>query len=88
MDRVEGKSVGFFLPTFADEFVGSESAKSLESLGEVVSRHEISEMDTQLFMAVLVVALHSGFLDGSVHAFDLSVGPGMVGFGEAVIDAV
>jgi len=45
-------------------------------------------MNTQLFMAVIVITLHSGFLDGSVHALDLPVGPGMVGFGVAVIDAV
>ena len=39
-------------------------------------------------MIVVVVALHCGFLDSSVHAFDLPVGPWMVGLGETVIDAV
>lgn len=37
MDRVESKSIGFLLPTFADEFVGREAAESLEAFGEVVS---------------------------------------------------
>ena len=50
MDRAEGKPVRFFWQTFADEFIGGDSAKSLESFGEVVSRHEISAMDAQLFM--------------------------------------
>ena len=39
-------------------------------------------------MAVVVVATDGGFLDGAVHAFDLSVGPGVVGFCETMIDIV
>ena len=41
-----------------------------------------------MVVAVLVVALDGCVLDGSVHPFDLSVRPGMVGLGEAVIDTV
>jgi hypothetical protein len=37
---------------------------------------------------VVVVAVDGNFFDGSVHPFDLTVGPGMVGFGEPVIDTV
>ncbi len=79
MDWIEGKSFGLILAVFANEFVGGEVAEGFESLGEVVSRYKVSEMDTQLFMAVIVVALHGGFLYGSVHAFDLAVGPGWLG---------
>ena len=39
-------------------------------------------------MAVVVVALDRGFLDGAVHALDLAVGPRMVGLGQAMLDAV
>ena len=39
-------------------------------------------------MMTVVVALHGGFLDGSVHALDLAVRPGMVGLGKPVIDAM
>ena len=88
MDRIEVKSVGLFLPAFADEFVGGEAFEGFESLGEVISRNEVSKVCAELRVIVVVVALHGGFLNGSVHAFDLPVGPGMVGFGEAVIDAV
>ena len=42
----------------------------------------------ELLMAVVVVALDGGLLDGAVHAFDLTVGPGMFDFGEPVLDAV
>ena len=39
-------------------------------------------------MAVVVVALDGGFLDGAVHAFDLAVRPGMLRLCKAVLDAV
>jgi hypothetical protein len=35
-----------------------------------------------------MVALHGGHFDRAVHAFDLAVGPGVAGLGEAVLDAV
>lgn len=38
-------------------------------------------------MAVVVVTLHGGFLDGSVHALDLAVGPGVIGFGQTMFDS-
>jgi hypothetical protein len=44
MDRIESKSVGCFLPAFADELVGGEAAESLEPFGEVVSRDEVAEV--------------------------------------------
>ena len=36
-------------------------------------------------VAVVVVAFDGGFFDGSVPAFDLFVGPGMVGLGERFV---
>ena len=39
-------------------------------------------------MAVVMIALDGCFLDGTVHAFDLSVGTGMVRVGEAVFDSM
>ena len=54
----------------------------LESFGEVVSSDEVAEMDTQLVVGVVVVALNRGLLDGAVHALDLPVRPGMIGLGE------
>ena len=37
-------------------------------------------------MAVVVIALDGSFFDGSVHALDLPVGPGMVGFCQTMFD--
>ena len=45
MDGVESKSIGFFLPAFADELVGREAAESLEPFGEIVSGDEVAEMN-------------------------------------------
>jgi hypothetical protein len=39
-------------------------------------------------VAVVVVAFDGGFFDGSVPAFDLFVGPGMVGLSEAMVDVL
>jgi hypothetical protein len=40
----------------------------------------------ELFVGVAEVALDGGILDGSVHAFDLLVSPGMVWLGQLVSD--
>lgn len=42
----------------------------------------------QLRMIVVVEALDGRLLDRSVHPFDLSVGPGMLHLGQAMLDAV
>ena len=62
--------------------------EGLEPACEVVGADEVGEMGFELLVAVVVVALDSGFLDGAVHAFDLTVGPGMLHLGEAMLDAV
>ncbi len=36
---------------------------------------------------MVVITLHGGFLDGPVHAFDLTVGPGMIDLGQPVFNA-
>jgi hypothetical protein len=46
MDGIESKSIGFFLPAFADEFVCREAAESLQTFGEVVSSDEVAEVYT------------------------------------------
>ena len=88
MDWVECKSVWVVDPEFADGFVGCETAKGLESPGEVVGCDEVRQVRFELFVGVIEEAFDGGFLDGPVHAFDLSVGPGMVGSGQTVADAM
>ena len=88
MGWVESKSVRLNLPAFADEFVNGKSAEGLESLGEVIGGDEVAEVSSQLIVAVVVVALDGGLLDGPVHAFDLPVGPGMIRLCQPMFDAV
>ncbi len=57
MDRIEDKAIRFFLPALADEFVGRQAAEGFESLGEVVSRNEVSEVYAEVRVIVIVVAL-------------------------------
>jgi hypothetical protein len=42
----------------------------------------------ELSVAVIMIGPNRRLLDRSVHPFDLPVGPGVIGFGEAVIDVV
>jgi len=88
VDWVECKSVWVVDPEFADGFVGCEAAKGLESPGEVVGCDEVGQVRFELFVGVIEEAFDGSFLDGPVHPFDLSVGPGMVGLGQTVADAM
>ncbi len=45
-------------------------------------------MAAELVVAVVVVAFEGSFFERAVHAFDLAVGPGMVGLSEAVLNVV
>lgn len=44
-------------------------------------------MPAELGAIVIIMPLDGGLLDGSIHPFDLSVGPGMIDLGAAVLDA-
>ena len=88
MDGVEPESVRVLCPDLADELVGCEAVERLQAAAKVVGRHEVIEVLPELVVVIVVEALDGGVLDGPVHAFDLSIGPGMIDFGEAVLDAV
>ena len=55
-------------------------------LGEVICGNKAAEVGFQLI--VEMESLNGGSLDGSVHALDLPVGPGMVGLVESMLDPV
>ena len=42
----------------------------------------------KLIVAIVMLALDGGVLDGAVHAFDLTIGPWVVGLGKPMLDAV
>ena len=86
MDRVEDESFGLDCPAFADEFVRCEAFQRLQSSAEVVSADKVVEMRCQLLVRFVEIAADGRFLDGSVHAFDLAVGPWMARFRQPMID--
>ena len=88
MGWIEGKFVWGFSPEFAEVFIGREPFERLESSGEVVGFEEVSQVRFELVVGVVEVSLHRSVLDGSVHALDLPVGPGMVRLGQSVFDAM
>ncbi len=88
MVRVEHKLLRLVCPDFADVFVRREAAERLEAAGEVVGGYEVCEVYPQLLVALVVEAFDGGLLDGAVHPLDLTVGPGVVRLGEAVLDVV
>ena len=86
MGWIESKSVWGLCPDFAKVFVGCEAFEGLESSGEVIGAKEVVQVRFEVVVGVVEVSLDRGILDGSVHAFDLPIRPGMVRFGEPVLD--
>ena len=87
MDRIKSKTCGLLSPAFADVLIGSQASEGLEAFGVIVGSDEIEKMSTQLGVVVVVVSLDGSFFDGSIHALDLPIGPGMVGFSQTMFDA-
>lgn len=42
----------------------------------------------ELGLGLVMISSDGGFLDRAVHPLDLSVGPGMIGFGQSMVDVV
>ena len=76
------------MPCFADSLVGREAFEGLEPSAEVVSGAEVAEMLSKLVVAFVVVSFDGRVLDSAVHPLDLTVGPGVLWFGEPVVDVV
>ena len=86
LERTDFESLRVGSPGFADELIRCEAAECFEAPGEVVGVDEVGEVASQLLMRLVEVAFDGCVLDGPVHSFDLPVGPGMLGFGQAMID--
>lgn len=88
MGWVECKSVWLLDPEFANDLVGSEALKGLVSSGEVIGCDGAGQLRFKLFVGVVEEGPHGSFLDGSVHSFDLPVGPAVVWLGKPVFDSM
>ena len=88
MERIENESIRLFCPAFADELVRREAFERLQPASETVSGDEIDKMRSQLVMCFVEVPFHGGFLDGAVHALDLTIGPRMLRLRQSMINVV
>jgi hypothetical protein len=88
MGWIEFEASRFFCPDGADVFAGCETFEGLESSSEVVGMDEVGERLSQLLVSFVEEALEGSVFEGAIHAFDLAVGPGMLGLGQARVDAV
>jgi hypothetical protein len=88
MVRIHDKAFGLFVPPLTDVLIGGKPSERFEPLGEVISHQEGREVLFEVLMGLVIVFFDRGFLQGSIHALHLAIGPGMVGFGETVLDAI
>jgi len=88
MDRIESEAIRFCCPGFADVFIGRETLQGFEPTAEVIGSDKISQMGAQLVTCFVVVTVDGGLFEGAVHALDLTVRPGVIGFGQAMLNAV
>ena len=88
MGWIEDESIRLFCPCLADVFIGCQTLQGLEPAGKVVGRDEVGEVAAQLVVGFVVVALDRRLFEGAVHAFDLPVGPRVLGLGQAMIDII
>src|SRR5687767_4936974 len=88
MDWVEPEPLRLDCPLFAGELVRCEALEGFEPAPKVVGGNEVVEVSPELIMSAVVVAPNGGFLDGSVHPLDLTVGPRVIGLGQPMLDAI
>lgn len=88
MDLVEFESVGVICPAFTNEFVWRQTLEGLQSAGVIVGVYEVVQVLFQLVVIVVMIAFNRCLLDRAVHAFDLTIGPGVFDFCQSMINAV
>ena len=71
----EFEDVERFGPGLAERLERRFPAYGFEVFGEIVCRPESKNLGLQAFQVLVVERLDGGFLDGSVHAFGLAIGP-------------
>jgi hypothetical protein len=85
---IEVEAFWLVCPAFADELIGRQAFEGFQSAAEIVGVDEVLEVGFELVMAVIMIAFDGCFLDCPVHPFDLTIGPGMFDFGEAVLNVI
>jgi hypothetical protein len=79
---------GLLCGDLPDGFERCFEAQRLELLGVVVGQQPVADMASQVGQRCVKEGADGRFLDGAHHAFGLPIGPGMVGLGQAMFDAL
>jgi hypothetical protein len=88
MVRIPDKAFLLFFLASADILIRRESFACIELLGEVVGHQESIQVRFQMVMGLIVILFHGGVFERAVHAFSLAIRPGMIGFGQPMVDAL
>src|SRR5438874_2520071 len=86
--RIESEPFRLFCPELTNPLKRREAAKALETLRKVVRIEEGGDMRAKARVGRVEEPSDRGVLDRAIHPFDLTVGPRMVEFREAMVDAV
>lgn len=73
-----------FLPTLDDVLIRGSATECFAAFYEIVDVEKIGQMFASLVVHVIMVAIDCRFFQRAVHALDLTVGPQMLGFGQAM----
>ncbi len=76
------------LPLLANVFIGRESLQRLQTFGKVVGHQESRQMLPELLMGIVVVTIDRRLFERAVHPLDLTIRPGMIGLGQAMLNPV
>lgn len=82
---MEYRGVG--LPIVDDLFIRGTEAQGFEFFGEVIGHQEVVQMTLELVERIVVIGFDRRVFQCAVHAFNLTVRPGMPELGEAMVNA-
>jgi hypothetical protein len=85
MVRISGQAYWLFVPALTDVLMGCESFEHFESLHKVTGHQESVHILFQVVIGLVVILFHGGVFERTVHAFDVAIGPKMVGSGAAIV---
>jgi hypothetical protein len=88
MAWVDGEAFRLLLPALTDVRIGCKPLKRFEPLREVIGHQEGMQLLFQVDMSLVVIRFHWSRFERAVHPFHLAIGPGMVGFGQPMVDTM
>lgn len=80
MDRIKDETIRLWRPDLADVLVWLEAAEGLSSAREGVSRDEVADVCSELFVAVVMDMFDGRLRDRAVHPLDLALFRGWFGW--------